>query len=75
MPHSSQKNIDLPMDTWDRQRAGIALLEIVNALAVIHPDERRMRRVREAVRAFIEQRDDDEPEPDHPGDRLTEATE
>jgi hypothetical protein len=67
MPHSSQKNVNAAMDAWDRQRCGLALLEIVDALAVIHPDERRMRRVREAVRIFIEERE--EPEPDHPGDR------
>ena len=67
MPHSSQKNVNLPMDAWDRTRIGLALLEILGALEAIHPDERRMREVRETVRMMIDERD--KREPDHPGDR------
>jgi hypothetical protein len=57
MPHSSQKNVNAPMDAWDRQRCGLALLEIVEALAVIHPDDRRMEHAREAVLRFIDERE------------------
>lgn len=65
MPHSSMKNVNAPMDAWDRQRLGLALLEIVSALDVIHPDDRRMGEVRDVVRMFIDERE--VPEPDHPG--------
>lgn len=57
MPHSSQKNVNAPMDAWDRQRFGLALLEIESLLAsLLHglaDDTKQMQqleRVRVAIR-------------------------
>lgn len=35
MPHSSQKDVNKPMDAWDRQRCGIALLELKEQVALL----------------------------------------
>lgn len=68
MPHSSHKNVDAPMDAWDRQRCGLALLQISKHLDLLNyhigemRDEnsreeiaRSMERVRSDIRQFIDE--------------------
>lgn len=62
MPHSSQKNVNAPMDAWDRQRFGLALLEIEALLASLlvglSEDARQMQQL-ERVRAAIRRATDE----------------
>lgn len=67
MPHSSLKNVNAPMDAWDRQRFGIALLEIQGVLSDLLeglPDDARqmkgLARVRKAVSAAVNEVDSGE---------------
>lgn len=62
MPHSSQKNVNAPMDAWDRQRFGIALLELErlvgSILQGIDPNGaqgQQIERTRKAIRAAIDE--------------------
>ena len=66
MPHSSRKDVDGPMDAWDRQRLGLALLEIrehlflLDNIAAQNGEQARRilasrERVAEAIRKFIDE--------------------
>ena len=55
MPHSSQKNVNAPMDARDRERLSIALFEIRDALALLCVDQGALERVDAAVRRFADE--------------------
>jgi hypothetical protein len=57
MPHSSHKNVNAPMDAWDRNRLAIALFEIRDALALLCVDQGALERVHAAIHNFANEVD------------------